>query len=90
MVVVDEIGNGGCFLWLLVIFGIFFSLGDSCSGYFLWLLVVIFFFSLLVVFVVAISCGGCCWWWVWWFFNGFWWLAWRWHGGGYCGCGGGC
>ena len=62
MVVVDEIGNGGCFLWLLVIFGIFFSLGDSCSGYFLWLLVVIF--------------GGFCfcfcfflsWWFLWWLF----------------------
>ena len=24
------------------------------------------------------------------FFNGFWWLAWQWHGGVYCNCGGGC
>ena len=62
---------------------IFFSLGDSCNGYFLWLLVVIFggfffFFSLswwllLVVGLVIFLMG----------FGG-------WHGDGYCGCGGGC
>ena len=44
---------------------------------------VCFFF--LVVFVVVVVGGGFGV-----FFNGFWWLAWRWHGGGYCGCGGGC
>ena len=88
--VVDEIGVVGFFVCVCVCF---FSLGGSCSGYFLWLLVVIFgrffFFSwwflwwlFLVVVVVGGGFGG--------FFNGFWWLAWRWRGGGYCGCGGGC
>ena len=43
------------------------------------------FFFFLVVFVVVVVGGGFGV-----FFNGFWWLAWRWHGGGYCGCGGGC
>ena len=41
VVVVDEIDNGGCFLWLLVIFGIFFSLGDFCGGCFLWWLLLV-------------------------------------------------
>ena len=47
VVVVDEIDNGGCFLWLLVIFGNLFYV------YFY------FYFFLLVIIVVAISCG--CW-----------------------------
>ena len=71
-----------------------FSIGGSCSGCFLWFLVVIFgsfffFFSwwflwwlFLVVVVVFGGFGG--------FFNGFWLLAWQWHGGVYCNCGGGC
>ena len=64
--VVDEIGVVGFFS------SFSFSIGGSCSGYFLWFLVVIFgsffFFLLLVVFVVVVSCGGCCFWWVWRFF----------------------
>ena len=74
----------------------FFLFGGSCSGCFSWLLVVIFG-SFFVFFFFS-------WWFLWWlflavvvvgggfggFFNGFWWLAWRWRGGGYYGCGGGC
>ena len=73
----------------------FFSLGGSCSGYFLWLLVVIFDDFFVFFFALGGFCGG---YFLWWLLlvvglvvcNGFWWLAWRWHGGGYCGCGGGC
>ena len=51
--VVDEIGVVGFFVCVC-----FFSLGGSCSGYFLWLLVVIF--GGFIVFFFFFS-----WWFLW-------------------------
>ena len=87
--IVDEIGVVGFFFfffffywwflqWLfLVVFGCDFwqFFFFFFSWWFLWWL-------FLVVVVVFGGFGG--------FFNGFWLLAWQWHGGVYCSCGGGC
>ena len=58
------VGDFWQFFYFILCLFLFFSLGDSCSGYFLWLLVVIFgsFFFFLAL---GGFCGGCCWWWVW-------------------------
>ena len=55
--VVDEIGVVGFFVCVCVCV---FSLGGSCSGYFLWLLVVIFGGFIVFFFFFFFSLGGFC------------------------------
>ena len=58
--VVDEIGVVGFFVCVCVCF---FSLGGSCSGYFLWLLVVIF--GGFIVFFFFFFFFFFSWWFLW-------------------------
>ena len=72
-------------MYMCVCVCVFFSLGGSCSGYFLWLLVVIFDDFFVFFFALGGFCGGYFLWWLLLVVGlvvgmavAWWWLLWLW------------